>query len=148
MSEIKKLNSLHGCRLRSPLGSVIDKLGPPDNSDLSPPDPTPLFAHHEWNHTSPPMAVLTWIVDSKEYVWGVRIVGPGPIDMGLGFGVGSARRVVAAGLTETVASEPDSVWQWLDDGSLTIRFHNDVVREIELLAPIEAEQAGSSAEPA
>ena len=145
MSEIKKLNSLHGCKLRSPFVSVIDKLGPPDYSDISPPDPTPMFAHHEWNYTSPPMAVVTWIVDSKEYVWGVRIVGPGPIDLGLGFGVGSARSVVAAGFTESVESDPDSVYQWLDDGSLTIQFHNDVVREIELLARIGAEQSGSSA---
>ena len=137
MRTIQQLTALHGCKLRSPFASVLAKLGPPDKKDLSPFEPDgSRWASYVWKRATPAIAVLTWLVESGEYVWGVRIFGPGPIDLDLGFGVGSRRSSVTARCPKAAASGPDSVFQILLDGSLTVHFEGDVVREVQLLAPM------------
>jgi len=137
MLDRQHLVSLHGCELRHSLASVLDKLGPPDQSAVSPPNlDSSVFINHTWTRASPPLAILTWRVASGEFVWGIRVVGRGPDVPELGFGVGSTRREVEASLPGELSAGGASVNIALHDGTLTINFSGDFVAEIQLLAPL------------
>lgn len=141
MIEIEALTGLLGCTLRSPIAPVLERLGPPDQTDFSPVDPSGCrFGNYLWRRTLPPLAVLTYLsgADRGEFVWGIRILGDGPFDHELGFGVGSFRAHVALRCPAAIDSSAESIVQVLLDGRLTVFFRGDVVREIQLLAPMEA----------
>jgi hypothetical protein len=137
MLDLQQLVSLHGCQLRHSLASVLDKFGPPDQSAVSPVNPdSSVFVNHAWARTAPPLAILTWRGDAGEFVWGIRVLGPGALVPELGFGVGSTRGDVEALLHDQLEAGAASVKIALQDGTLTINFSGDVVTEVQLLAPL------------
>jgi hypothetical protein len=79
--------------------------------------------------------------DGDEYVWGVRILGAGPLDPALGFEVGSDRHSVIALWPNAITSDERSLTQALDDGTLIVTFSEDEVTEIQLLAPLEFQES-------
>lgn len=93
-----------------------------------------MFVNYVWRSAVPALGILTWRSRSGEYICGVRIFGVGGIDRALGFGVGATREVVDARCPGAGALETDSVRVVLQDGSLSVEFAGDQVREIQLLA--------------
>jgi hypothetical protein len=137
MKDIRRLDSLFGLRLRIPFWPRAETLGPPDETAVSPPNAdTSVFVDYIWSRAVPALGVLTWRTSAGEYICGVRVFGAGGVDRGLGFGVGAPRSAVDARCPGAGALQGDSVRIALRDGSLTVEFADDRVREIQLLAPL------------
>ena len=137
VKSIPQLDMLCGIRLRRSVAPILEELGLADETSISPPNPDgSVFVNYVWTRLVPCMAVLTWRIDSDEYVWGIRIFGVGPFDAGLGFGPGATRAAVDARLYGAMTSQGDSIRVPLDDGTLIVTLADDVVREIQLLAPL------------
>lgn len=135
MSAIEDLSALLGCKLRAPLDTVRARLGLPDEASFSPGDEKgSRFGNYVWLRRAPPIAILTWFDEGKEWIWGVGILGTGEVDEALGFGVGAHRDAVASRIPAAREATGDSLTQALQDGLLTITFRGDVVSEIRLVA--------------
>jgi hypothetical protein len=138
---ISDLSSLHGCQLRAPFSTVLARFGPADDVDYSPVFAnSQRFGNYVWRRESPPISVLTLCLDGGvEYVWGVGLLGEGPFDIALGFGVGSNRSLVRARCPNAVDGEAGSMLLTLNDGTLSISLSGDEVIELQLLAPLDFE---------
>lgn len=135
MKDVRRLDALAGFRLRTAFWPRAEALGPPDEAAVSPPrEDGSVFVNYVWRSAVPALGILTWRSRSGEYICGVRIFGVGGIDRALGFGVGATREVVDARCPGAGALETDSVRVVLQDGSLSVEFAGDQVREIQLLA--------------
>lgn len=130
------VRSLHGIHLRNSFAAVRLELGEPTTSHASAISRGESFASYAWHEASPPIAVLTWVVADGEFVWGVRVLGDGPIDPELGFGVGSTRTDVAARFPDAQELAANDMVQELADGTLVVKFLADRVVEIRLQAPM------------
>lgn len=131
------LDSLHGIALRGPVEPHLVRLGEPSVQRRSPrSDDGSCFAHYEWRQATPPLALLTWVTVDGEWVWGVRVVGPGPGDPKLGFAVGSGRAVVLERLPGIRVIDRATATLALVDGALDVIFSGDQVAEIRLRAPM------------
>jgi hypothetical protein len=140
MKDLPRIDTLCRIRLRHSFAPIVGELGPADETSLSPPHPAgSVFANYLWERLAPAISVLTWRNESGEYVWGVRTFGVGAVDPELGFGLGSPRSAVDARYLGVGESEGDVLRIPLEDGSLTVTFAGNVVREIQLLAPMDPE---------
>jgi hypothetical protein len=108
--------------------------GEPENADYSPQDEESRFGHYTW--AAHGFAILTWLVDDDEFIWGVRVDQAGPADPALGFAVGSTRQDVLTRFPDGWSKSGDVLQLVYEDGSLTIKFDDDRVSCIELMAPM------------
>jgi hypothetical protein len=144
---IRDLSALQGVKLRSPFASVRARLGNPDTADYSPPDDGDRFGSYTWQARG--IAVLTWLADEGEVVWGVRLDAAGDPDPALGFTVGSRRADVLARFPGFWREEENSLEANLDDGRLVVTLQEDRVRSIQLIGPMgPGEQSGRAAQQA
>jgi hypothetical protein len=131
---IRNLSALQGVELRRPFALVQARLGDPDTADYSPPDDGVRFGSYTWRTRG--IAVLTWLADDGEFVWGVRLDAAGDPDPALGFAVGSRRADVLARFPGLWREEKNLLEADLEDGQLAVTLHEDRVRSIILTAPM------------
>jgi hypothetical protein len=82
------------------------------------------------------VAVLTWLTDEGEIVWGVRLDAAGDPDPSLGFSAGSRRADVLARFPGIWREEENLLVADLKDGRMVVTLQENRVCSIQLLAPM------------
>lgn len=128
------METLQGIELRSPFTLVQARLGKPDTADYSPADNGDRFGSYKWQARG--IAVLTWITDHAELVWGVRLEVADDPDPKLEFNVGSHRDDVLARFPGLWREQEDLLEADFEDSRLVVILRDNRVRSIQLLGPM------------
>ncbi len=131
---IRELSALQGVQLRRAFAPVLARLGPPDTADYSPPDDGARFGNYTWRAHG--IAVLTWLADEGEFVWGVKIDAVCEPDPVLGFAVGTPRADVLRAFPGFWRAREGVLEADLEDGRLVVSLHEERVHSIQLMAPM------------
>ena len=129
-AEIMAMRSLHGVELGALFEQELSRLGAPDTVAEA-----GRLMDYLWHDHSPPLGILTF-ADSEvpEHIVGVRQIGPGPVDSGVGFGFGATRAAVVARLPDAVPDDDGGLVHWVRAGALVVIFDRGRVAGLQLVA--------------